>query len=285
MKNVKFFTLGLAVFALAALFTGCQKDQNKPNDLPLETRAGVAPQPFNFVGSAEFECSQAGCGDFSYKIDDWDNKIDGPYVYNDNIISIYDNDGISFSWTSEYAVCAVIVKGGPGAFVYYYEGGSCGDEGLVAPVNPKNKKNYAISHVSFCWTEEVCEEVYDCSNETAWTEGDRYNSNQRGNWATYTEYVSGATVRLVAGQSKNAGTVTFGEIVDGFVQITIQLNAGWCFDAVAQNVKIQGYSTAPSGNPSPGGFAHKFTVTGSSWSGSVPSSAFYGVHVDVDCCE
>ena len=283
MKNVKFLTLGLALLALAALISGCQKDQNKPNDIQLETRSGVIPELVTWVGSAEFECSQAGCGEFSFKVDGWDQTVDGPYVYNDNIISIYDNDGKSFSWTSEYKVCAVIVKGGPNSYVYHYEGGACGDEGLVAPVNQKNGKNYAVSHVSFCWIDETCDEAYECSNETAWAEGTRYIP--QGNWATYTGYAPGTTVKLVAGQNKEAGEVTFGEVVDGNVTISIQLNPGWCFQDVPENVKIQGYDAAPSGNPSIGLFANKADASESYWSGSVPYNAFYGVHVDVGCCE
>ncbi|MFM7329768.1 MAG: hypothetical protein ACKO3B_13680, partial [Bacteroidota bacterium] len=59
--------------------------------------------------------------------------------------------------------------------------------------------------------------------------------------------------------------------------ITIALNPGWSLQEVINPVKIQGYDTAPSGNPSPGRFASK----GSSLTVTVPAKAYYGIHLDV----
>jgi precorrin-3B methylase len=53
--------------------------------------------------------------------------------------------------------------------------------------------------------------------------------------------------------------------------------------AVAENLKVQHYASAPSGNPSPGLFAHKKTCDtseSSCWI-DVPAAKFYGVHVNV----
>jgi hypothetical protein len=118
--------------------------------------------------------------------------------------------------------------------------------------------------------------------ESAWSDGERYTS--RGNWATYTAYEgTELTVILYAGQTLEAGTVHFSDAVDGEVEITITLNEGWSFvdDPDDENVKIQGYSEAPSGNPSQGHFENKSEATDSPYSVTVAEAAFYGVHVDV----
>jgi hypothetical protein len=232
-------------------------------------------------GNAEFECAQAGApaAQFAYKIDEWDeeNGMDGTYTHEGNTITIYNSTGSTFSWSSVYPVVKVIVKGGPNAQVYYYPSGSYGDTNLVAPVNPNNDTNYDISHVTFCFNPPAEQWM----GETAWAAGTRYVT--RGNWATYTAYTPGTTVTLFAGQTMNAGTVHFSAPADGVVTITITLNAGWRFEDVEENVKIQGYETAPGGsNPSPGHFANKGYATASPYSIEVPVSSFYGVHVNVE---
>lgn len=134
-----------------------------------------------------------------------------------------------------------------------------------------------------CIVGPVCvEEACDWIDETAWAAGTRYNEEQ-GNWATYTPYVADSTVILYAGQTMPAGTVHFSTAAGGNVTITITLNAGWRFKDAAENVKIQDYATAPSGNPSPGGFAHKYNATDSPFI-SIPAvpANYYGVHVDVE---
>ena len=110
--------------------------------------------------------------------------------------------------------------------------------------------------------------------ETAWASGARYVT--RGNWATYTAYQVG-TVNLYAGQNKFAGTATFSAAVNGKVTITLALNDDWALQDVSNPIKIQNYSVAPTGNPSPGRFAFK----GSSLTVIVPLDKFYGIHLDV----
>jgi len=100
-------------------------------------------------GNAEFECSQldhAMCdSSFAFKIDDWGTGMNG--TYEEANIVINNSDSYTFEWNSESPVCAVIVKGGQGANVYYYDGVYTGT-GLVAPEDKE------ISHVTFCFTEE-----------------------------------------------------------------------------------------------------------------------------------
>lgn len=120
-----------------------------------------------------------------------------------------------------------------------------------------------------CVTKKVCYQ-----DETAWASGSRYVT--RGNWATYTAYQVG-TVNLYAGQNQFAGTATFSAITNGNVTITINLNSDWSLQEVSNPVKIQGYSVAPTGNPSPGRFANK----GTSLTVTLPYANFYGIHLDV----
>jgi hypothetical protein len=128
--------------------------------------------------------------------------------------------------------------------------------------------------------------ITTCSEETAWADGNRFNING-GNWATYTQYSgSKKTVTLFAGQTQDIGTVTF-EPENGSVKITISLNEYGEFQDVEENVKIQDYSTAPSGNPQIGQFDHKFDADadGKTFSTTLPVNNYYAVHVDAKGCE
>ncbi len=137
---------------------------------------------------------------------------------------------------------------------------------------------YSTYEIQECVTSHVC-----YNSDTAWSAGTRFV--EQGNWATYTEY-NGVekTVTLFAGQNKNAGTVTFAPVADNQVMITITFNTGWGLQDVDEAVKIQGYDSVPSGNPSPGSFS---TYKGGSLSVTVTANNFYGVHIDaaneVDC--
>jgi hypothetical protein len=56
----------------------------------------------------------------------------------------------SVSWTSTFAISAVIVKGGDAANVYVYDPSGLADALLVAPVRP-NGQAADVSNVTFCW--------------------------------------------------------------------------------------------------------------------------------------
>ncbi len=265
-------------------------------------QTAVVLDPFQ-VGNAGTEAGQINaCGDYAYKIDNWDGNMSGAYpsvpattdggtaeifkltataehLYDvQGIIQILGGvDGFSWSIQSPYTVCAVIVKGGPAAQVYYYDNATTGS-GLVAPINPNNGTPYGVSHVTFVFSKVNTPKCY--VGDTAWSYGPRYIN--RGNWATYTPYVAGNVVTIYAGQTKEAGTATFSAAVNGEVIITIALNSTFRLQEVAENVKIQDYATAPSGNPSPGGFAYKSTQVATSFSVTVLANNFYGIHLDVE---
>ena len=130
-----------------------------------------------------------------------------------------------------------------------------------------NNPAYAFTHD--CTPPPVCYQ-----EESAWASGTRYVS--RGNWATFTPYAAG-TVNVWAGQNKLAGTATFSAVTNGKVTISIKLDANWSLQEVSNPVKIMGYSTQPSGNPSPG----RFTSKGSSLTVTLDAANYYGIHLDV----
>jgi len=136
--------------------------------------------------------------------------------------------------------------------------------------------------IAVCEDEPPVEMCYQ--DETAWAAGSRYVT--QGNWATYTPYVANTPVNVFAGQNYLVGTVTFSEVVDGKVTITLAALNGARLQSVAESVKIQGYETAPSGNPAPGLFT---TYKGNETTVTVDAYAYYGIHLDVqrvvDCPE
>jgi hypothetical protein len=256
------------------------------------------------AGNAYDEAMQINyCGSFAYKVDPpatgvypTQDQVDkGGYVFSlsgDPIpadivgviqFTLVNSYTVSWSIVSPYKVCAVIVKGGHAARVYYYSGGATSGSGLTPPINKNNNMPYDVSHVTFLFYQG--EPPMECWNaETAWAYGLPYNKDQ-GNWATYTPYDPGSKVILYAGQTMNAGFVQFSDVsADGEVTVTITLNPGWRFAPVDENVKIQDYETAPSGNPSPGQFKWKGTADSGSntFSIVVPANNYYGVHVDVE---
>lgn len=136
--------------------------------------------------------------------------------------------------------------------------------------------------IAVCEDEPPVEVCYQ--DETAWAAGSRYVA--QGNWATYTPYVANTPVNVFAGQNYLVGTVTFSEVVDGKVTVTLAALNGARLQGVAESVKIQGYETAPSGNPAPGLFT---TYKGNETTVIVDAYAYYGIHLDVqrvvDCME
>jgi hypothetical protein len=124
--------------------------------------------------------------------------------------------------------------------------------------------------------------------ETAWAaNGDialqlPYNPDDKKNWATYVEYAE-KTTTLFAGRNIPVGSVSFSAVVGGEVLITVNLSGDWEFEDVTENLKVQDYEFAPSGNPSPGLFAHKQDCDPAlnTCDITVPANNFYGVHVEV----
>lgn len=281
---------------LAVAFTACEKDADQPisGDPAMNAVSKAMVMPEFLSGNPD--CSDLDeTYDFSGMKTNVELDEDGEFYFDGAFpegfeVSLNDGAG-SISWSYEdpaglqcIGAIAVIVKGGPNANVYRYEGpGVTGDTDLVAPVNASGSPA-DVSNVTLCYTLVECDNEPCYDDETAWSDGPRYT--QKGNWATYTPYVAGSTVILYAGQTHDAGTVTFSAVMDGMVTITIALDNGYFLNPdTDESVKIQGYEYAPSGNPAPGQFSYK----GTSLEVTVAASHFYGVHLDllieVDCPE
>jgi hypothetical protein len=278
MKKLKFL---FATLFMVILAVSCEYTWNKDNVPGMATgEIASAVQLFDDwkSGNAEKESEQAGgCGAFAYKVD-WikGSLMNEDYSHAGAVITISNDNGKSFDWmiSGGYAVCAVIVKAGTQALVYYYDN-AMGDVELVAPENKE------ISHVTFCFNQtDVCYAL-----NTAWTAGTRYVT--KGNWATYSSYAgTSKTVNIYAGQSILAGTATI-EPLDGEVKITINLNPTFIFyygSGIVENLKVQGYNAIPAKiNPAPGQFANKLTVEVAASTAQivVPYASYYGIHIDI----
>jgi hypothetical protein len=122
------------------------------------------------------------------------------------------------------------------------------------------------------------------NDETAWGFGTRYT---RSNWAMFSTYAPDTTINFIAGQNYVAGTIHFSPVVNGEVQITITLVDGWIFSPfTSENLKIQPYSSPPTGNPSPGRFQYKYDVyvydpDGKTITITLPYAPYYGIHGDL----
>jgi hypothetical protein len=131
--------------------------------------------------------------------------------------------------------------------------------------------------------------VVEAEDETAWASNEAdcctllFNPDG-GGWATYVEYqgfeVAGKIVGFYAGQTIKVGEVEFSAVSNGEVTIKITLD-GWSFQA-GSVVAVQGYDSAPSGNPAPGQFANKEPAAGATHTIVVPVANFYAVHAVVE---
>ncbi len=104
-----------------------------------------------------------------------------------------------------------------------------------------------------------------------------------GNWFMYTPYTAGP-IDLLAGQTYKAGTITMApSATPGKTDITITFNNNYRLrSGLTNNVKVQPMGTAPTSYTQPGAFTQKFTKTGSPITVTVPTAAFYGIHLDVE---
>lgn len=304
------------LFAFMFLFaiSSCEKEedavaQNKlaGPDISLQTRSvePVFAEDFQ-SGDAESECAQSSCdGDYAWKIDE---APEGVYTINseefDNLptafegmFTVTETDGTYFSWTTDMQICAIIVKGGPDANIYYLDD-QCEGFDFHAPINPNNGNPYGLSHVTLCFFAAACgnQPEYCVQEETAWVnnteENNRYTN--RGSWARYIAPVwegdgSGYfEYEILAGQNYVAGEAILDSDGD-IVTVTLNLYDGWVFYYDAgdpegdDNVKAQGYDGAPHGNPKIGKFDTKHRVDAGATSFTFEMDVFdyYGIHLDV----
>ena len=80
--------------------------------------------------------------------------VDGTYTLNGFSVTIDVRDtaqGQVFDFTSNTAVDAVFVKGGPNGNLYVYDPPVTTDTSLHAPLNTSNNRWFGLSHLSFCF--------------------------------------------------------------------------------------------------------------------------------------
>ena len=120
--------------------------------------------------------------------------------------------------------------------------------------------------------------------ETATGRGIDWTRNS--NWFMFSEFSQMSPpggIDLVAGQTYDAGQIT--AVRNGTTSITITLDSGYRFAAVANNVKIQPLTSCESGQAyvEPGKYAIKRTASGSSITVTgLANTACYAIHVDVE---
>lgn len=113
---------------------------------------GVTPYPDWQAGNAEAECTRAGIVfDGAFKVDPPQSGTYALDNYGNTVTVNFSEDLRYVSWTSNIAITAVIVKGGPGANVYWYDPPATSGSGLRAPDHPRPGQIPQISHVTFCW--------------------------------------------------------------------------------------------------------------------------------------
>jgi hypothetical protein len=108
---------------------------------------GVEPVLFADGPGGNVECSQVGMYEFaSERFDDGEQFAGtvGPIAWSTS------TDGKFVSWEGVHGGLAVIVKGGPGAHVYYYDGSYTYDSQLASPLNPGGQIP-ELSNITFCW--------------------------------------------------------------------------------------------------------------------------------------
>jgi hypothetical protein len=257
----------------------------------------------------ELECS------YSQSVD---TKVEGMNVATATTLSggVYDSDEMPISWgdpTNEYDANVKLTDisdiGGTsmdsfsapfgGSIIYANEFSwddyeECGDYTYENTATlTSNTAQVSLARVSGPLPLEDSESVtvhVQClvfDGETAWAANmgpgtDRYN--KRGNWATYVTYTGGEkTYNLYAGQTTYVGTAKI-EPSGAGVKVTVDLIDGWEYGDGA-NLKIQHYTSKPSGNPSPGLFAsHTMCAGDPCMTGTIPKPAattYYGIHLDV----
>jgi hypothetical protein len=248
--------------------------------------SGVEPELWETGPGGNVTCEEVGAYAYSSgRINYNDGVFDAPFPVEFTIV-VTDGKLVAWSFDGGGVWCldgiSIIVKGGNAANVYTYPADVTSDSGLASPINASGGPA-GLSNLTLCYNLRKCEEEVCYQDETAWTQGTRYVT--KGNWATYTSKNAGI-VTLYAGQTLPAGTATLTVNPDNTVTIAIALNAGWSLQDVNEPVKIQGYSIAPTGNPSPGLFT---TYKGTDLLVTVPAFNFYGIHLDVrkviDCPE
>lgn len=273
MKRNLFLMGTLALIAAGGIFWSCQKEE-----LPAPEEGALKGAKINSVAAVFGMPADPVC---------YGEEVTISFYVGENVncgkvrLDVLKPSGLEVDWTVKELEDVTPVDG---YVTYSFIPDELGNYKFRATSAEDNDKGDKCGVALSGWIESevlVVEECADCTweGESAWSEGNPYNADGKGNWAMYTAYAPG-TVKLLAGQDMEAGEVTFSEITDGKVTITITVNDGWRLKDTDESVKIEGYNEAPLGNPSPG----QFTYKGTNPEIEVETFTYYGIHLDVEEC-
>jgi hypothetical protein len=289
MKKRLFTLSWILMIGMIVGMTSCQdemlsKENFRPEvtldmergDLAVFNTAGPIVEPVfmdDGPGGNVKECEEIG--DYLFST----GKLDGADRFSGTAgpITWWTVDETYVHWTSTVPVIAAfILKGGPGANVYYYHECTSGDGNLVSPLNTGGNIP-ELSNFQICWTPCETPPPPDCGEETA------FGGNTAGGgpaWWFYFDTTGPATQDIYAGQKKVDGTsVTYSN-----GKITIVLGDKMHLQDVKDPVKIQGYDAGklPSRRPAAGRFS---TYKGSDLVDiSVGDYHFFVIHIDAEVC-
>jgi hypothetical protein len=224
----------IGTLAFAALLTACS-DGTGPDAAATTARDVVKPSAA--LVAPTYMAGNPSCSDLGYK----GIKVDPPTsgTYSNGLLSVtMTADGFYVDWTSNKGLVAVIVKGGPNANVYTYYPPTLAtsDVGLHSPINPSTDQPYGLSHVDFCYDEDILILQGLQVNKTASTTKDR-----DWDW-TIDKSADQSSLNLSAGQ-------TF--------QVNYSVGVNTTYEDV--NKSIDGTITIFNSNPGPG---QAISVTG-----------------------
>ena len=273
------------IVPVAVLFTSCEKDDTTQQN-SIQSRisiGGVLPDLVTGSNNGgNVTCQEAATNinltgyEFSTGRINYNN---GTFSSNFGIFTV-NTDGVNVSWSvnppAGFCVSnvAVIVKGGRGANVYYYNNGETSDSGLAAPVNASGSPA-GLSNLTICYNLTTCT-TCDWQKETAF--GGPIRGEGSAWWYAIDASISG-TYPIYAGQREVEGaSVKYNATTD---VISINLGNNMQLQNVSEPVKIEGYNELPSRRPAAGLFrlykGSHLTVEGN-------RSNYYVVHLDVAVC-
>lgn len=284
MKKFLFISF-LSLATTAAIFTACSKSVDSESATQRTSVAGINPVVVvgdNNGGNVTCDEAALNAGLSGYEFTT--GKQDYPFndaSFSNGVSVTTDGTNVSWSITPPAGFCvstvAVIVKGGPAANVYHYNGLSS-DSGLASPVNASGNPA-GLSNLTICYNLVPCD---NNENDCDWQEETAFGGSVAGAgnaWWFALDASTSGTYPIYAGQQAVDGaSVVYDATTD---QISIVLGNHMQLQNVSEPVKVEGYNVLPSERPAAGLFelykGTNLTVQGN-------NSNYYVVHLDVEVC-
>ncbi len=157
----------------------------------------------------------------------------GTFTYPDGVseVTATASSGTHFYWTSDLAVCCVIVKGGNNANVYQYDPPSYGDGNLHPPINPNNNQPYGINHIEYCYTADSQQKA--SISDYVWEDlnGNGIQDDGQTGVANVTVelYICGSTSPVSTTTTDGNGWYEFADLTPGNYKLKFVLPTGYVF--------------------------------------------------------